>query len=196
VRWHGGELTPEVRRDALGLRGVTLWFTGLPGSGKSTIASAVEAMLVQRGIPAYLLDGDNLRHGLNADLGFSAADRIENVRRVGEVARLLTDAGLVALASLISPFAEGRDAVRAIHADAGLTFLEIFVNTPPEECERRDPKGHYALARAGKMADFTGVDGTYEVPRRPDLEIHTPGLSVTAAAEQVLSLLIARGLLE
>jgi bifunctional enzyme CysN/CysC len=171
-----------------------VWFTGLPGSGKSTIASAVEAALVERGTPAYLLDGDNLRHGLNADLGFSPADREENVRRVAEVARLLTDAGVVALASLISPYAEGRRWARGIHADAELPFVEVFVNTPPEECERRDPKGHYARARAGSLPDFTGVASAYEPPTEPDLELATTELPVGAAAERVLALLAERGI--
>ena len=172
-----------------------MWFTGLPGSGKSTIASAVEADLVDRGVPAYLLDGDNLRHGLNADLGFTPEDRAENVRRVAEVARLLADAGVVALASLISPYAEGRRWARSIHEEAGLPFLEVFVNTPPEECERRDPKGHYARARAGNLANFTGIGSDYQVPTEPDLELATSELSVSAATEQVLALLTSRRIL-
>ncbi len=149
---------------------------------------------MEGGVPAYLLDGDNLRHGLNADLGFSPEDRSENVRRVAEVARLMADAGVVALASLISPFAEGRRWARGIHAEADLPFVEVFVNTPPEECERRDPKGHYARARAGSLPDFTGVGGAYEPPAQPDLELRTPELTVAGAVDQVLALLTARGI--
>jgi adenylyl-sulfate kinase len=139
VTWHRGRIARRRRFAALGQRGATVWFTGLPSSGKSTIAAAVEDRLVSRGRSAYLLDGDNLRHGLNGDLGFSAGDRSENVRRAGHVALLLADAGLVALVSLISPYAEDRERVRATHLEAGLPFLEVYVNTPLEECERRDP---------------------------------------------------------
>jgi adenylyl-sulfate kinase len=148
VTWHEGALSRAARWRALGegAGGATVWFTGLSGSGKSTIAAALEARLVADGRPAYLLDGDNLRHGLNGDLGFDAAARDENVRRTGEVARLFADAGLVALVSLVSPYAAARDAVRALHEADGLPFLEVWVSTPPEECARRDPKGLWARA--------------------------------------------------
>ena len=145
--------------------------TGLSGSGKSTLAVALEAELVGRGRVAYLLDGDNLRHGLNGDLGFGADDRAENIRRVGHVAALMADAGVVAIASLISPFRVDRSAVAAIHQAVRLPFIEVFVNTPLEECERRDPKGLYAKARAGLLHDFTGIDSPYEEPENPDLVI-------------------------
>src|SRR5687767_12979798 len=170
VVWHEGAVTRADRVFA----GATVWFTGLSGSGKSTVAVEVERALVARGRAAYLLDGDNLRHGLNADLGFSPADRTENVRRVGEVARLFADAGVVALVPLISPYRADRAAVRAAHDAAGLTFLEIHVDTPLEECERRDPKGLYAKARAGELTGFTGVDDPYEPPEAADLTL-TPG---------------------
>jgi bifunctional enzyme CysN/CysC len=153
-----------------------VWFTGLSGSGKSTVANAVAERLVELGRPAYVLDGDNLRHGLNADLGFSAADRAENVRRVGEVARLMADAGLVVLVPVISPYRADRDRVRAAHETAGLRFVEIFVDTPLELCEQRDPKGLYAKARAGEFTGMTGVDDPYEPPRHADLVLTPAGL--------------------
>ena len=149
--------------------GATIWMTGLSGSGKSTIAAAVEHTLVGSGRNAYMLDGDNLRHGLNADLGFSEEDRAENVRRVGEVAKLLAESGVVAIVSLVSPFKDARDKVRAAHEEAGIPFYEVFVDTPLEECERRDPKGLYAKARAGEITDLTGVGSPYEAPERPEL---------------------------
>ncbi|KXO98681.1 adenylyl-sulfate kinase [Tsukamurella pseudospumae] len=165
VVWHGAAVTREERAT----RGGTVWLTGLSASGKSTVACELERLLVARGIPAYRLDGDNLRHGLNADLGFSAADRAENVRRVGAVAQLLADAGTVAIASLISPYREDRDRIRAQHEEAGLPFVEVFVDTPIDLCAERDPKGMYAKARAGEIADFTGVSAPYEAPERPEL---------------------------
>ncbi len=167
VTWHPGEVAREDRPS----RGATVWLTGLSGSGKSTVAVAAERALVAAGRPAYVLDGDNLRHGLNADLGFSAADRTENVRRVGHVARLLADAGVVVLVPLISPYRADRAVVRDLHAEAGLRFVEVFVDTPIELCERRDPKGLYAKARAGEISGFTGIDAPYEAPAAPELEI-------------------------
>jgi bifunctional enzyme CysN/CysC len=168
---HTGKLTLEERVQHLGMHGATVLFTGLSGSGKSTLAAAVEEQLVKRGQPAYMLDGDNLRHTLCSDLGFSTRDRAENLRRAGEVARLFAEAGTVALVSLIAPCAEERRKLREIHSDAGLPFVEIYVNTPLEICEQRDPKGLYARARAGELADFTGVSSEYEAPRYPDLEL-------------------------
>jgi len=190
VTWHAHAVTRELRAGAaLSAAGATVWITGLPSSGKSTIAAALEAALLEGGRAAYLLDGDNLRHGLNGDLGFSAADRGENVRRAGEVARLLADAGLVAIASLVSPYAADRARVRETHERHGLRFLEVYVNTPLEECERRDPKGLYAKARAGALANFTGVDDPYESPERPDLELRPLDGGVEQAAAAVLALL-------
>ena len=186
ITFHPSRLSREERREALGTVGATIWMTGLSGSGKSTIATAVEHTLVSSGRPAFMLDGDNLRHGLNSDLGFSAADRDENVRRVGEVARILAEAGTVAIASLVSPYRAERDRVRALHEEAGIPFHEVFVDTPLEECERRDPKGLYARARAGEITDLTGVGAPYEAPGRPDL-VTSPDLE--EAVRQVLGLL-------
>lgn len=189
LTWHHGHLDREARWTALGVRGATVWFTGLSGSGKSSIAAAAEAELLQRGQPAYLLDGDNLRHGLTADLGFSDSDREANVARVAQVARLFADAGVVALVSLISPFREGRDSARRLHHDAGLDFHEVWVNAPLEVCEQRDPKGLYARARAGAIPGFTGLSSPYEPPLQPDLEIASDRTDVAAAAAAVLRLL-------
>jgi bifunctional enzyme CysN/CysC len=174
VTWHHGAITPDERAASLGHRGATVWLTGLSGSGKSTVAVELERRLVAEGRPAYILDGDNLRHGLNADLGFTDEDRAENVRRVGEVARLLADAGVVALVPVISPFRAGRDGVRAMHEAAGVPFLEVFVDTPIEVCEERDVKGLYAKARAGEITGFTGIDSPYEPPASPELVL-SPG---------------------
>jgi bifunctional enzyme CysN/CysC len=187
VTWDDGELTRERRADRLGWRGATVWLTGLPASGKSTIAGALEARLVEAGIPAYRLDGDNLRHGLNADLGFRRDDRDENVRRTAHVARLLADAGVIVLVSLVSPYAAAREAARAVHAEAGIDFFEIWVNTSLAECERRDPKGLYARARAGEIRGVTGVDDAYEPPSAPDLEL--AGEDLESAVARVESLL-------
>jgi adenylyl-sulfate kinase len=170
-----------------------VWFTGLPASGKSTIAAAVEERLVQSGRSAYRLDGDQLRLGLNCDLGFDAASRIENVRRTAEVARILADAGTVALVSVVSPYEAGRAQARALHEREGLPFLEVWLSTPLAECERRDPKGLYARARRGELPGMTGIDDPYEPPAAPDLVL-TPALGVDASAERVLRLIDASGL--
>lgn len=165
IVWHSGAVTREQRKT----KGMTLWMTGLSGSGKSSVAVEVERRLVAAGQPAYILDGDNLRHGLNADLGFSPEDRQENVRRVAQVAKLLADAGIVAIVSLVSPYRADRDAARAVHDEDELPFLEIFMDTPLEVAEARDTKGLYAKARAGEILDFTGINAPYEAPLRPDL---------------------------
>jgi adenylyl-sulfate kinase len=188
VVWQPGEITREARWRALGGAGATVWFTGLPSSGKSTVAAAVEAKLLAEGRPAYVLDGDNLRHGLNGNLGFSPEDRRENVRRTAEVAALMADAGVTALASLVSPFRADREAARAVHVARGLRFVEVWVSTPLEECERRDAKGLYARARAGEIPDFTGVGQPYEAPDAPELEIAL-GEPLEDAAERVLAAL-------
>src|SRR3954452_20866784 len=190
VVWQPGQITREERWRALGGPGGTVWFTGLPSSGKSTVAAAVEARLLAEGHAAYVLDGDNLRHGLNGDLGFSPAERAENVRRTAEAAALLADAGVVALVSLVSPCAADREAARAVPARRELTFLEVWVSTPPEECERRDTKGLYARARAGEIPDFTGVGQPYEEPESPDLEVAF-GEPLDRAAQRVLDALSA-----
>ncbi|SHG54855.1 adenylylsulfate kinase /sulfate adenylyltransferase subunit 1 [Jatrophihabitans endophyticus] len=185
VVWHSG----SVQRGERATKGITVWLTGLSGSGKSTVAAEVERRLVASGRPAYLLDGDNLRHGLNADLGFSAADRAENVRRTGEVARLLADAGLVTVVSLVSPYAADRERVRAAHAEGGLPFVEVFVDTPLSVCEQRDPKGMYAKARAGEISHFTGVDDPYEAPESPHLRLRPEDGDAAAQAALVLDLI-------
>jgi bifunctional enzyme CysN/CysC len=182
VFWHAATVDRDERWSRLGLVGATVWFTGLSGSGKSTVADATATALLDAGRAAYVLDGDNLRHGLNADLGFSAGDRAENVRRIGEVARLLADAGLLALVPVVSPYRADRDRVRAAHEAGGLRFLEVFVDTPLEICEERDPKGLYARARAGELTGLTGVDDPYEPPRSPDLQLTPAPLSDQVAA--------------
>jgi adenylyl-sulfate kinase len=170
VVWQRG-IQREQRWAALGHGGATIWMTGLPASGKSTVAAGVEARLLEGGRSAYVLDGDNLRHGLNGDLGFSADDRAENVRRTAEVSALLADAGVVVLVALVSPYRADRDAARAAHDRRGLPFLEVWVATSLEECERRDPKGLYARARAGEISGMTGVDDPYESPESPDVVV-------------------------
>lgn len=189
VVWHPGDVSREARWAATRLGGATVWFTGLSGSGKSSVAVAVERRLVAAGRSAYLLDGDNLRHGLNGDLAFSAADRHENVRRASEVARLFADAGVVALVPLISPYRAGREGARAIHAAADLPFAEVFVDTPLELCEQRDPKGLYARARAGEITGVTGIDDPYEAPVLPQLRLTPEDGDVDAMAGRVIALL-------
>ncbi len=188
VVWQRGLLDRAQRWDALGQPGATVWMTGLPASGKSTVAAAVEARLVGEGRPAYVLDGDNLRHGLNGDLGFSAEDRAENVRRTAEVAALLADAGVVVLVALVSPYRADRAAARAVHERLELPFLEVHVATSLEECERRDPKGLYARARAGELTHLTGVDDPYEPPQSPEVTV-TGDEPLEAAAERLLAAL-------
>ncbi len=191
VVWHPGHVERDERSGATGGPGRVVWFTGLSGSGKSTVAVEVERALVGSGRAAYLLDGDNLRHGLNVDLGFSAADRDENVRRVGEVAALFADAGVVALVPLVSPYRAARDKVRDRVTSAGLSFVEVYVDTPLEECERRDPKGLYAKARAGELIGMTGIDDPYEAPGSPELVLTPDDGAPTDQALRVLALLVA-----
>jgi len=189
VRWHPGEVARFEREATTNGAGCTVWLTGLSGSGKSTIAHRCEAALIAAGRSAYTLDGDNIRHGLNGGLGFSPTDRTENVRRIGEVARLMADAGLGVFAPLISPYAAGRDRVRALHRAAGLPFFEVHVATPLEVCEERDTKGLYARARSGEIADFTGISAPYEDPTEPDLRIDTSKIQLDEAVTAVLSLI-------
>ncbi|HEX5223611.1 MAG TPA: adenylyl-sulfate kinase [Solirubrobacteraceae bacterium] len=195
VRWQGTRMTRERRWSSLGHSGATLWFTGLPGAGKSTVAAAVEERLIEAGHPAFLLDGDNLRHGLNGDLGFDERARTENVRRTAHVARLLAESGTIALVSLVSPYAADREAASGLHDLDGLQFLEIFVDAPLELCEERDPKGLYARARAGELEGMTGVGAPYERPAEPDLVLGSHRETVDDEVERVLELLRARGLL-
>lgn len=189
ITWHHSDLSREQRWSALGVQGATVWLTGLSGSGKSTVAVELEAQLIRAGRIAYLLDGDNIRHGLNSDLGFSDEDRAENVRRNGEVARLMADAGMVAIVPVISPFREGRDQVRHMHEVAGLTFVEVFLDTPLGECEQRDPKGLYAKARSGELPGMTGIDSPYEPPTDPELILKPTDGSPEELAALVLKLL-------
>jgi bifunctional enzyme CysN/CysC len=195
VRWQGSRVTRERRREALGHGGATLWFTGLPGAGKSTVAAAVEERLLQMGRSAFMLDGDNLRHGLNGDLGFDEAARAENVRRTAHVARLLAESGTVALVSLVSPYAADRRAAAALHDADELEFVEVFVDVPLEVCEQRDPKGLYARARAGELSSMTGVGAPYEPPSDPDLTLGSEGETVEQEVERVMALLAERGVL-
>lgn len=191
VTWHDSTLSRARRWQALRARGATIWLTGLPSSGKSTIGAAIEERLVEGGMQAYLLDGDNLRHGICGDLGFSQADREANIRRVGEVARLFADSGTIAVVALVSPYEAIRREVRERHENEELRFLEVFVNTPLEICASRDPKGLYARASAGELSGLTGVDDPYEPPRDPDLEI-TPSYGIQAAANAVLEMIAPR----
>ena len=195
ITWHEGDVTRAERRRNLGQNGATVWMTGLSASGKSTVAVALEQVLLQRGKHAYRLDGDNVRHGLNKNLGFSADDRAENIRRIGEVAKLFVDAGVVAITSFISPYRADRDLARALHEAADMPFLEVYVDAPLEVAELRDPKGLYKKARAGEIKGFTGIDDPYEAPANPELHLRTDQLSVEQSVQQLLDLLEQRGLL-
>lgn len=187
IKWHDGTVTRADRERLLGQRGVVLWFTGLSGSGKSTIACLVEQALMSRRRLCYRLDGDNVRHGLNKNLGFSAEDRAENIRRIGEVARLFTDAGIVTLASFVSPYQRDRDAVRALMpAD----FIEVYVQASLAAAEQRDPKGLYKKARAGEIKNFTGIDDPYEPPTNAEIVLATEKQSPAEAADQLVCYLI------
>ena len=195
IHWHEGNLTREERWKALNCKGCTLWFTGLSASGKSTIASALEQVIVNQGVGAYRLDGDNIRFGLNNNLGFSAEDRAENIRRIGEVCKLFTDNGSITIASFISPYIADRDNVRKIHEDAGLAFFEVFADTPIEVCEERDPKGLYKKARAGEIKGFTGIDDPYEAPKNAELHLKPADHSVDENVQQCLEFLASKGFL-
>src|SRR5262245_41631515 len=189
ITWHEGHVSREARAGVLHQRRATLWFPGLSGSGKRTIAFTLEHALVQRGHLAYVLDGDNIRHGLNKNLGFSAADREENIRRIGEVAKLFSDCGIVTMTSFISPYRKDRDLVRALHVEGGLPFVEIHVATPIEVCEQRDPKGLYKKARAGQLKNFTGIDDPYEAPLRPEVTLDAATTSPQEATIKLLEYL-------
>ncbi|MEC9464968.1 MAG: adenylyl-sulfate kinase [Myxococcota bacterium] len=195
IQWDKALISREERWRHLGSRSATLWFTGLSGSGKSTVAAALEKHLVQQGIRAYRLDGDNIRHGLNQDLGFSPEDRQENIRRIGEVSTLLADSGCLVLASFISPYRADRARVRHNHEEAGIPFLEVFVDTPIEVCEKRDPKGLYAKAREGEIKDFTGISAPYEVPESPEIHLRTENDPVEALVDLCMTVLKTAGLI-
>src|SRR5215203_3516531 len=193
VTWHEGSVTREERQQLLNQKGVTVWMTGLSASGKSTIACILEQMLLHRKKHAYRLDGDNVRHGLNKNLGFSAEDRAENIRRIGEVAKLFTDAGVIAITSFISPYKKDRDAVRASMKPG--EFVEVYVNVSLEAAEKRDPQGLSKQARAGKIKGFTGIDDPYEAPEQPEITIETENTSAEDAAKQILAYLQKGGYL-
>jgi len=192
IVWHKGAVTRDDREQLNGHKGCTVWLTGLSGSGKSTIAVDLEKRLCERGVRAYILDGDNIRHGLNKNLGFSPEDRTENIRRIGEVAKLFTDAGTVTITAFISPYRADRDQVRALMK--GGDFIEVHVDCPVEVCEQRDVKGLYKKARAGEIKEFTGISAPYEAPNSPELTIKTSQQSVEESAMQILRHLQQRGI--
>ena len=195
VHWHGGEINRPERARLLGHGGATLWFTGLSGSGKSTIAVALEQALYQRGVLVYRLDGDNIRLGINKNLGFSAEDRAENIRRVGEVSKLFVDSGVILLSSFISPYLVDRQIVRELHEADNMAFIEVFVDCSLEAAEERDPKGLYKKARAGEIKNFTGIDDPYEAPEAPEVHLHTDQQSLEEEVEHLLALLEKQGLI-
>ena len=195
ITWHEGHVERKDREDLLKQKGATIWFTGLSGSGKSTVAFTVEHALVERGHLAYVLDGDTLRHGLNKNVGFSPEDREENIRRIGEVAKLFADTGVLTFTSFISPYRKDRDQARKIHEEAGLPFIEVFVSAPLEVCEQRDPKGLYQKAREGKIPEFTGISAPYEEPLKPEIVLDVAKLSPQESAAEVINRLVERKLL-
>lgn len=187
IVWHNAAVTHDERKQRLGNKPCVLWYTGLSGSGKSTLANAVDRILHDKGYATYLLDGDNVRHGLNKDLGFTDADRVENIRRITEVSKLFNDAGLLVSTAFISPFISDRVSARDI---VGEHFIEVFVDTPLEECEKRDPKGLYKKARAGEIPNFTGIDSPYEAPENPEIHLKTHGKEIEAVALEVIAYLV------
>jgi adenylylsulfate kinase len=195
VHWHEGDITREDRHRLMGQKGTTVWFTGLSGSGKSTVAVALESALYERGKLAYRLDGDNIRLGINKNLGFSAEDRTENIRRIGEIAKLFVDSGTIALSSFISPYREDRNEVRQLHDEAGVDFIEVFVDCSLEEAEKRDPKGLYKKARAGEIKNFTGIDDPYEAPENPEIHLHTDQTTLDEEVAIIIHYLESNGFL-
>jgi adenylylsulfate kinase len=193
VTWHEHNVTSEERQKLNGHKGAVLWFTGLSACGKSTVANAVDRMLHDRGVHTYVLDGDNIRMGLNKNLGFSPEDRTENIRRIGEVAKLFCDAGTIVLTAFISPYKQDRSQVRDILTDG--QFQEVYVNASLETCEARDPKGLYKKARAGEIKGFTGIDAPYEAPDAPELELNSDNKGIEELAQEVIAHLEAQGLL-
>jgi len=190
ITWHCTHVDRKDRERLLRQKGCTIWFTGLPSSGKSTTAFTLEHELISLGYLAYVLDGDNVRHGLNKNLAFSAEDREENIRRIAEVAKLFADAGVITMASFISPYRRERDLARELHQDAGLRFVEVFVDTPIDVCEVRDPKGLYRKARRGELKGFTGIDDPYEPPSNPEIVVKTAEHSPQIITAQILSFLV------
>jgi len=188
IQWQGSHVTPEQRREAIGQRGCVIWLTGLSGSGKSTVALRVERRLLELGRVAYTLDGDNIRHGLCSDLGFKPEDRRENIRRVGEIVRLMADAGVIAIVALISPYRDDRARVRARIPEG--RFVEVFVDAPLAVCEDRDPKGLYARARSGEIPNFTGISAPYEAPDQPEMVLQTAENDIDACVDKVVETII------
>lgn len=195
VHWHEGEVTRKDRHELLGQKGATLWFTGLSGSGKSTVAVALETELTKRGKLCFRLDGDNVRLGINKNLGFSADDRKENIRRIGEISKLFVDAGVLTLSSFISPYRGDRDLAREVHDNDDMAFLEVYVECALDEAEKRDPKGLYKKARAGEIKNFTGIDDPYEEPLNPEIHLHSDTMSLEEEVEMIIQALEQRGLL-
>ena len=195
VTWHDGEISQTDRSNLLGQRGATLWFTGLSGSGKSTVAVALEQELFKRGKLSYRLDGDNIRLGINKNLGFSAEDRTENIRRIGEIAKLFVDCGVLSLSSFISPYREDRDTVRALHNSSDMTFIEVFVDCSLDVAESRDPKGLYKKARAGEIKNFTGIDDPYEEPITPEIHLQTDQMTLEEEVNAITDYLEANGII-
>jgi adenylylsulfate kinase len=195
ISWHEGHVGRKSRENLLKQRGCTIWMTGLSASGKSTLAFTLEHALVQRGRLAYVLDGDNIRYGLNKNLGFTAEDREENIRRIGEVAKLFADSGFITMTSFISPYRQDRQIVRDLHEEVDLFFAEVFVDAPIEVCEERDPKGLYKRARKGEIKHFTGIDDPYEPPEDPDLIIKSGELTPQEGAMKILGYLVEKGFL-
>ncbi len=195
ITWHDTRVDRKEREQLLRQKGCTIWFTGLPSSGKSTTAFALEHELIRQGYLAYVLDGDNIRHGLNKDLGFSPEDREENIRRIGEVAKLFADAGVITMTSFISPYRRERDLARKLNQAEGLPFVEVFVDTPLDVCEERDPKGLYRKARLGELKGFTGIDDPYEPPLNPEIVVKTAEHSLQVILAQMLSFLVENDIL-
>ena len=196
VTWHDGEISQTDRNNLLGQKGATLLFTGLSGSGKSTIAVALEQELFKRGKLSYRLDGDNIRLGINKNLGFSAEDRTENIRRIGEIAKLFVDCGVLSLSSFISPYREDRDTVRALHNSSDMTFIEVFVDCSLDVAESRDPKGLYKKARAGEIKNFTGIDDPYEEPVAPEIHLRTDQMTLEEEVLAIMDYLETNGIIQ
>ncbi len=195
VHWHDGEVSREDRNALLKQKGATLWFTGLSGSGKSTVAVALEKALMEKGHLCYRLDGDNIRLGINKNLGFSAEDRTENIRRIGEISKLFVDTGVIVLSSFVSPYRADRDIVRDLHVAGDMDFIEVHVDVPLAVAEERDPKGLYKKARAGEIKNFTGIDDPYEAPLKPELVLNSHEQSLEEEVAVLLEMLAARGLI-
>ncbi|KAI9272691.1 adenylylsulfate kinase [Phascolomyces articulosus] len=194
ITWHEGAVSKEERQNLLGQKGFTIWFTGLSASGKSTLATALEQTLLHSGVSAYRLDGDNVRFGLNKNLGFGPEDRTENIRRISEVAKLFSDAAVIAITSFISPYRQDRDSARELHEKAGIPFIEVYADAPLEVVEQRDPKGLYKKAKAGEIKEFTGISAPYEAPEKADIHIKTHETTVEEGVQLVLDYLVNKGL--